>query len=66
MAKKIKKVINLSINNRVKHPKWGLGTVTEIWRSGASTNNYAIKFDKGGPVGFADRANNTIRDLEAV
>ena len=63
MAKKSKRLINLSVDQRVSHPKYGLGTVTEIWRSGAGTNNYAIKFDKGGPVGFADRANNSIRDL---
>lgn len=57
------KAIELKLNDRVKHSKYGLGTITEIWRSRLGTFNYAIKFDKGGPVGFAERANNSTKDL---
>ncbi len=56
----------LKVDQRIKHPKWGLGTVTEIWKSARGSVNAAIRFDKGGPIGFAERATNDIKDLKTT
>lgn len=48
--------------NRVHSEKYGTGTV--IWKG--PNNNYGVKFDKGGPQGWADKATNDIDDLKLV
>jgi hypothetical protein len=58
--------VKLGVSQRIKHPKYGLGTVTDVWRSRRGSINVSVKFDKGGPLGFADRATNDIKDLKVV
>ena len=58
--------VKLRIDTRIKHPKYGLGTVTDAWRSRRGSTNLSVKFDKGGPVGFAEKATHDIKDLKIV
>jgi hypothetical protein len=58
--------VKLGVSQRIKHPKYGLGTVTDVWRSRRGSTNLAVKFDKGGPVGFAEKATHDIKDLKVV
>lgn len=58
--------MRLSINDRVNHPKHGKGTITAAWRGAKKSENYAVKFDKGGPVGFAQRATNDADLLKKI
>ncbi len=51
------------VGDRVNHPVHGTGIITDSWYSRKS-ENYAVKFDKGGPVGFAEKATNDVNDLE--
>jgi len=60
------KAVKLVVNSRVRHSKYGLGTVVDVWRSRIRTTNAAVKFDKGGPLGWADKATHDIKDLVAV
>lgn len=46
---------------RVRHPKYGVGTVIDIISRG-----YAVKFDKGGPQGWAENATNDVADLQVI
>jgi hypothetical protein len=64
MAKKT--VVKLLVGHRVKHPKYGPGTVTDTWRSRLRTTNASVKFDSGGPLGWADKATHDIKDLMVV
>jgi RNA polymerase-interacting CarD/CdnL/TRCF family regulator len=57
--------MRFKVGQRVRHPKWGLGIITASWFSKKS-ENYAVKFDKGGPVGFAEKATNDVEDLKHV
>lgn len=47
------------LGNRVISEKHGAGTI--IWKG--SSENYGVKFDNGGPQGWADKATNDIADL---
>jgi len=50
------------LDNRVYSKVYGAGAI--IWKG--PRNNYGIKFDKGGPQGWADKATHDIADLELV
>ena len=50
------------LGNRVYSEVHGSGTI--IWKG--PKDNYGVKFDKGGPQGWADRATNDIADLVLV
>lgn len=58
--------MKFKMNVRVSHPVYGLGTITDGWYSKRGAENYAVKFDKGGPVGFAQNATNDVADLTEV
>lgn len=54
------------LENRVYNKRYGAGTV--IWK-GFGRNwslNLGVKFDEGGPQGWADKATNDIADLELI
>lgn len=50
-----------SKGQRVRHPKYGVGTVIDIIPRG-----YAVKFDNGGPQGWAEKSNHEVEELEAI
>ena len=50
------------LGNRVYSKVYGVGTV--IWKG--PKENYGVKFDKGGPQGWAVKATHDIADLELV
>jgi hypothetical protein len=54
--------VKFKIGERVTHPVFGAGSVVDIWLSRKS-ENIAVKFDKGGPMGFAKDATNDTKDL---
>lgn len=63
--------MKFKVNDRVKHPIHGLGTITDSWPgsnrfSKKESENYAVRFDKGGPVGFATDAINDVKDLKGM
>lgn len=60
--------MKFDVGSKVVHPVHGVGLVLSSWLSKSTlkstqTENYAIKFDNGGPIGFADHATNDARDL---
>ncbi len=60
------KAVKLRIGQTILHQKYGRGTVTDVWRSRRGSTNLSVKFDKGGPVGFAEKATHDIKDLKVV
>ncbi len=63
--------MKFEIGDRVTHPIHGTGVIVESWTSKSTlksvpTENYAVKFDKGGPLGFAENSTNDVEDLEKV
>jgi hypothetical protein len=58
---------------QVSHPVWGLGLIIGVedsiklndYRYAGSVNIY-VKFDTGGPEGFAENSTNDIKDLQTV
>jgi hypothetical protein len=63
--------MKLNIGAKITHPVYGQGVVLDSWLSKSvlksqSTENYAIKFDDGGPMGFAEHATNDTRSLTKV
>jgi hypothetical protein len=58
--------MKLSIGQKVFHEKYGLGTVIDAWTGRKSSENYAVKFDKGGPQGFAEGSTHEPAELKAV
>ena len=60
--------MKFKVGNRIKHPVYGSGLIIDSWPSryrysSTSTENFAIKFDKDGPMGFASDATNNVKDL---
>ncbi len=60
--------MKFEIGDKVTHPVHGAGVVLESWLSKSTlkstpTENYAVKFDKGGPLGFAENSTNDVKDL---
>ena len=58
--------MRLKIGARTFHPVYGFGTITDGWYSKRGSENYAVKFDKGGPAGFAQNATNDANDLTEI
>jgi RNA polymerase-interacting CarD/CdnL/TRCF family regulator len=63
--------MKFKVNDRIKHPVYGLGTIVDSWPgrdrfSNKESENYAVRFDEGGPLGFATNATNDVKDLKAV
>ena len=63
--------MKLNVGTRITHPIYGTGVVLDSWLSksvlkSTSTENYAVKFDNGGPMGFAEHATNDARSLTKV
>lgn len=56
-----KEEANFRQGQAVCHPKYDKGVVLV-----GGTNNIAVKFDNGGPVGFASNATNNIKDLQIL
>ena len=63
--------MKLNVGTRITHSIYGPGVVLDSWLSksvlkSTSTENYAVKFDNGGPMGFAEHATNDARSLTKV
>jgi hypothetical protein len=58
--------MKFKINAIVTHPVWGRGIAIDHWPSRRGSEQYAVKFDKGGPMGFAQNATNDVADLTEV
>jgi hypothetical protein len=56
----------MKIGNRVEHKIYGLGTIVESCLGKKGSLNIAVKFDKGGPMGFAEYASNDVKSLTVV
>lgn len=54
------------IGQRVYNEVYGAGTVIAFDWSRRGTEQYGIKFDNGGPQGWAENATNDIDTLVAV
>jgi hypothetical protein len=55
-----------SLGQLVSHKKFGIGTVVSFERGANQSQNYGIKFEGGGPQGWADRSTNDISQLIGV
>jgi hypothetical protein len=51
--------IQPKIGMRVEHKEYGLGTVFFV----QNETNFGIRFDKGGPQGWAMDSNHDVREL---
>ncbi len=60
------KTDKFAIGQKVYHETFGAGVIIEKSYSRRGTENYGVKFDKGGPQGWADKASHDIADLVAV
>ena len=67
--------------SRITHPVFGLGTILSVERKGEFDNrsygengvshydrnlNVAVKFDNGGPMGFAAGSSNDANELKEL
>ena len=62
MKKLRTKPIQPKVGTRVEHKEYGVGTVFSI----QNEINFAVRFDKGGPQGWALDSNHDIRELEVA
>lgn len=51
---------------RVYSEVYGAGTVIHFEYSRRGTEQYGIKFDNGGPQGWAENATNDVEDLVVI
>jgi hypothetical protein len=51
---------------RVYSEVYGAGTVIYLGYSRRGTEQYGIKFDNGGPQGWAENATNDVADLQVI
>jgi hypothetical protein len=58
--------MTFKVGSKVRHSVYGVGVVLEAWRGERDSENYAIKFKKGGPLGWAQNSTNDIKNLKAV
>ncbi|HXQ38130.1 MAG TPA: hypothetical protein VN843_29265 [Anaerolineales bacterium] len=58
--------MKFSQNQRVYSEVYGAGTVIHADYSRRGTEQYGIKFDNGGPQGWAENATNDIDNLVAI
>lgn len=58
--------MKFKVNQPVKHETYGVGVVIDSWLSKRGSENYAVKFDNGGPQGWAENATHDISELTAV
>jgi len=56
----------MKIGNRVEHKIYGSGVVVNVLEGKSGSLNVAVKFDKGGPMGFAEHASNDVKQLAVV
>jgi len=65
-----KPAVEFFSGQRVAHPVYGTGTVIRVEKKGGlrhkRSQNIGVKFDKGGPQGWADRSSNLITELEVI
>jgi hypothetical protein len=55
--------MKLKVDQTVYHEEFGKGVVIAAWYGRRSGENYAIKFRKGGPMGWAKNATHDISEL---
>lgn len=55
--------MKFKVGEAVNHDTYGRGIVIDAWRSPRGSENYAIRFDTGGPQGFAQNSTNDVDDL---
>lgn len=60
------KKLRFGVGQIVKSDKYGRGIVTAAYFGAGGSENYAVKFDKGGPQGWATRATNDVESLTVV
>lgn len=58
--------MKFKLEQRVYSEVYGAGTVIHAGRSRRGTEQYGIKFDKGGPQGWAENATHDVNDLVAI
>jgi hypothetical protein len=58
--------MTLKVGNKVFHEVYGTGTVEDVWPGSGRNYNYDIRFEKGGPRGWADDSTNDPKDLKLV
>ena len=58
--------MRLAIGQLVYHEKYGTGRILDAWHGKKKAENYAVKFEKGGPQGFAENATHDASELRAT
>jgi hypothetical protein len=58
--------VKFSLGQKVFSEVYGAGTVIHATYSRRGTEQYGVKFDNGGPQGWAENATNDIDSLAAV
>lgn len=58
--------MKFSIGQKVYSEVYGVGVVIFVGLSRRRTEQYGIKFDNGGPQGWAENATNDIADLRVI
>jgi hypothetical protein len=57
---------NLGLGQRIVNKKYGKGTIISKIRSRRGSWNYGVRFDNGGPQGWAEKATHDVKDLKAL
>jgi hypothetical protein len=58
--------VKFSLGQKVFSEDYGVGTVIFSNKSRRGTEQYGIKFENGGPQGWAENATNDVDSLMAV
>lgn len=58
--------MRFKLDQKVFSEDYGVGTVIFAGRSRRGTEQYGIKFDNGGPQGWAESATNDIDSLVVI
>jgi hypothetical protein len=56
--------MTFKVGQKVHHDVYGTGIVLDAWAG--KVENYAIRFEKGGPLGWAERSTNDVKDLKPI
>lgn len=55
--------MKFKVGSKVTHSEYGEGTILDAWRGDSDSENYAIQFLKGGPLGWAEKSTNDPKTL---
>ncbi len=58
--------MKFKVDDKVRHERYETGVVIEVLSEKKGGENYAVRFKKGGPLGWAENSTNDVDDLKLI